>query len=364
MSTEERQGSHVFTAILCTYNRPTLMKEAVAALRRQTYQNMEIILINNGGTPETIEHLNDVAASDSRVKLVNFEENVYSDDDPAKYVDVCFNAALEIATGDYVWCQSDDDFLADDYAERMVTLFIDNPECTSAAGLPVSVDVNSELNDTGPRDTNFRPRYMPGHLLAIDHVRGKSTMFGAPGYVFTVKREELIKAGGFRQPIEYAHMYGIVPFGVTGFDEEAIAYWRHHDGQLNKDATNRGLIGAYETFKLFKDWQIGRRWQVLGGDMGGQLVAAMEREQCLKAANWITMYLYSGQLSAALYLTRTMWRHPQFWVRTPAKAVRRAFSITPIRLALRPIIRLGFQVIPGLASLSPQFSRLREKVDR
>lgn len=364
MGTEKIQNSPVFTAIMCTYNRPVLMKEAVAALCGQTYRNMEIILINNGGTPETVEHLNQVAAGDSRVKLVNFEENVYSHDDPAKYVDVCFNTALDIATGDYVWCQSDDDFLATDYAERMVALFQDNLECTSAAGLPVSVDVNSNLNDNGPRTTNFRPRYMPGHLLAMDYVRGHSTMFGAPGYVFTVKREELIKAGGFRQPIEYAHMYGIVPFGVTGFDEEAIAYWRHHEGQLNKDATNRGLIGAYETFKLFKDWQIGRRWQAIDPAMGSELVAAMEREQCVKAANWITMYLYSGRISAALRLTRTMWRHPQFWVRTPAKAIRRMLSIRPIRLALRPIIRLGFQVIPGLASLSPQFSRLRGKVDR
>ena len=150
LGTEKIPGSPLFTAIMCTYNRPALMKEAVAALCRQTYQNMEIILINNGGTPETGEHLNQVAAADGRVKLVNFEENVYSPNDPAKYVDVCFNAALEVATGDYIWCQSDDDFLAEDYAERMVALFQDNPECTSAAGLPVSVDVNSELNDTGP----------------------------------------------------------------------------------------------------------------------------------------------------------------------------------------------------------------------
>ena len=93
-------GAPKFTAIMCTYNRPALMKEAVAALCRQTYQNMEIILINNGGTPETVEHLNHIAATDSRVILVNFEENVWTRDDPGMYVDVCFNAALNVATGD------------------------------------------------------------------------------------------------------------------------------------------------------------------------------------------------------------------------------------------------------------------------
>lgn len=364
MSTGIDTGSHKFSAILCTYNRTALMKEAVAALCRQTYQNMEIILVNNGGPPETTEHLNQVAAADSRVKLINFKENVYSHDDPAKYIDVCFNAGVDAATGDYIWCQNDDDFMADDYVEKMVALFRDNPECSSVAGLPVSVDVHGTLNETGIRQTNFRPRYMPGHLLAMDYVRGRSTMFGVPGYIFTVKRDELINAGGCRQPLEYCHLYGIVPFGVTGFDETAVLYWRHHEGQLNKDATARGLIGAYETFKLFKDWQIERRWQVLGGNMGHELAAAIEQEQCVKAANWMTMYLYSGRLSAALRLTRTMWKHPQFWIRTPAKTFRRLFSVRPIRVVLRPIIRLAFQAIPGSASLSPQLSRLREKVNR
>lgn len=362
--TLENAGASRFTAIMCTYNRPALMKEAVAALCRQTYQNMEIILINNGGTPETVDHLNQVAAADNRVKLVNFENNVWTWDDPGMYVDVCFNAALDIATGDYVWCQSDDDFVADDYAEKMVALFQEDPGCTTAAGLPVSIDIHGNLIDTGPRNSNHRPRYMPGHLLVLDRVRGGRTMFGSPGTIFTVKRDDLIKGGGFRQPIEYLHLYGIVPFGITGFDETAISYWRHHEGQLNKESTARGSIGATEIFSLLKDGSIERRWQALGGNMGRELVAGIEKEQCIKASTWMTIYLVRGRLSAALHLTRTMWRHPQFWVRTTPRAVRAIFSIEPIRLGLRSIIRFGFRLMPGLASLSPGLSKLRERVDR
>ena len=66
--------------------------------------------------------------------------NQFSLDDPSLYITVTWNAALKEATGDYVWIQEDDDFLADDYAEKMVALFEENPECTTAAGLPVSVE--------------------------------------------------------------------------------------------------------------------------------------------------------------------------------------------------------------------------------
>ena len=65
----------VFTVIIDTYFRPALLKEAVAALFRQTYDNLEIILVNNGATPETVEYLHEVAALDKRGKLVHFEEN-------------------------------------------------------------------------------------------------------------------------------------------------------------------------------------------------------------------------------------------------------------------------------------------------
>ena len=185
-------NSPVFTAIVCTYTRPAMLKEAVAAIRRQTYKNLEIILINNGTDSESIDYLEEVAGIDKRVKLVHFKDNVYTPDDPGRYIDICFNAALEIATGDYIWCQSDDDFIGDDYAERMIALFHDNPECTTAAGIAVSIDGEGKTNGIAHEHPNDRPRYMPGHEMALASALGKSTLFGAPGCIFTVKRDDAI----------------------------------------------------------------------------------------------------------------------------------------------------------------------------
>jgi len=123
---------HLFSVVLLTYNRLPLLTEAVDALQRQTYDNLEIILVDNSSSDGTFEYLSQLAASDDRVKLLHFEENQFSLDDPSKPVAVCANAGLEIAMGDYVWYQSDDDMLSDDYVKRMVALFRENPECTTA----------------------------------------------------------------------------------------------------------------------------------------------------------------------------------------------------------------------------------------
>ena len=78
----------LFTVILDTYYRPKLLKQAVDAIRRQTYDNLEIILINNGATSETIEYLYATANNDERVKLIHFEENQWHPDDPLRVVDL------------------------------------------------------------------------------------------------------------------------------------------------------------------------------------------------------------------------------------------------------------------------------------
>ena len=148
----------LFTAIIHTFNRPALLKLSVEALRQQTYSNLEIILINNGAVPDVVEYLHEIASEDERIKLLHFAENQYSPEDPLKYVHVCWNAALAESTGKYVWIQQDDDILAVDYAEKMVALFQGNPDCTTAAGLPVSIDIDGHVNDQSNNEANQRPK--------------------------------------------------------------------------------------------------------------------------------------------------------------------------------------------------------------
>ena len=350
----------MFTAIIYTYFRPALLREAVGALRGQTYENLEIILVNDGGTPETREYLDEVAALDNRVKLVHFEENQWDPDDPYRDSVICLNAGLQAATGDYVWYQMDDDILADDYVEKMVSLFTGNPECTTAAGITSSIGLDGQILDTRPRTTNFRSRYMPGHILSLDFARGGRTIFAAPGYIFTIKRDALVNAGGYPAVTELSQLYGIVPFGVTGFDETAVLYWRRHEGQANKRLSANGWMAIDETFAMLKDWDIERRWQVFGAEMAKELVSRAEQQMCDTAAFWFMVLLYGRKPRACFRVLSKIWTHQHFWV----KAALYATTGHPLRRWLRPVARVAFRVVPALAKLSPRLTRLRDRVNR
>ena len=307
----------VFTVIILTHNRPEFLRIALAALRRQTYRHLEIVVLVNGATPKTIECVREAAAADARVKPIYFSENQYRQDDPQHVIHVCFNAGLQVAAGDYVWYQNDDDLLADDYAEKMVALFEGHPECTTAAGVPMSIDLHGRVIESGPRTVNHRPRYVPGHLLALDVLGGGSRMFSAPGTIFTIKREVLRRAGGYHRAIELSHLYGIVPFGVTGFDETAITYWRRHEGQLNRRLSAQGWIGFRESCDLLRDWELERRWQVFGALVARQVVSDLERQLCSGAAEWCANHALAGRPGASWCLLRQAGRHPWFWRELP-----------------------------------------------
>ena len=113
----------LFTVILHTYYRPFFLKKSVEAIQNQTYENLDIILIDDGATEETKELLYEYNRNDKRIKLLHFVENQFRRDNPHRIIDICFNAALEMSTGDYVWHQDDDDVIAKDYIEKMVKLF-------------------------------------------------------------------------------------------------------------------------------------------------------------------------------------------------------------------------------------------------
>jgi len=271
----------MFTVQIDVFFGLPLFREAIKAIQDQTYQNLEIIISNNGADQEITDFILETKKTDKRVKVITYEKNMFSYDDPLVFCDVGYNNALKIAEGKYMFRNAYDDKMALDYIERMARLFDENSECISAAGLPIRIDIKGrvipgEIRERSKRLYNLRPRYMPGHELALDCLDPKGgKMFSAPGLIFAFRKDALIKYGGFHRSPELSNLIGIVPFGITGFDEEAIFYPRSHSGQLNKELFQRGWTSVKEDHSLLNDFNIRERWSVFGVDVARYVVSRM-----------------------------------------------------------------------------------------
>jgi len=231
-------SSSLVSVIIDTFYRPIMLKNAVTHILKQTYKNIELIIVNNGATKETIEYIEEVIKIDTRIKVVNFEENQFSWDDPQKLVRICYNAGLDACVGDLVFYQSDDDWVEFDFIERMVKLFVNNDQCITAIGRVANAKPNGEIINFYPIVN--RPIYLDGFDLSIDFITKKYKISQEnPGHSFVIKRDILNRYGRFQDTFEKHQILGIVPFGITGFDSEAIMYWGRHDVQLNSIGTKK-----------------------------------------------------------------------------------------------------------------------------
>ncbi len=376
--------SPMFSIILHTYFRPHFLEQSVRAILNQTYDNLEIILIDNGSTEETKELLYEYQKKDKRVKLLHFEVNQFRWDDPHYLIDVCYNAALEMSTGDYIWHQDDDDFIAEDYIEKMVNLFQGNSECISAAGLAVSIDIkgNVKKNEIYERKSNYRPQYMPGHILALECLKRKNAIYSSPGQIFSFKRDVLIKSGGFHKTYEYHQLYGIIPFGITGFDETAYFFWRRHEGQLNIKLSSQGRIGTKEIFSMVEDLNTEDKWSVFGADTARYVVNQIERNQIRVAANWFVINLFALRVKGSLKILKDIWCKIYFWLYVPSffwkhiiiimsrtkNIFKNIFSLIKlkslIKFIIKPIINVTQEKWPRLKKRSVLFNKIFLKVNR
>lgn len=88
--------------IIPVYNVEMYLVECLDSVLRQTLKNIEIICINDGSTDESLEVLKNYAEKDSRIRIVDKENEGYG---------VGMNIGLEMATGEYIGIVEPDDYI-------------------------------------------------------------------------------------------------------------------------------------------------------------------------------------------------------------------------------------------------------------
>ena len=102
-----------------TYNRAEYLKEAIESVLSQTFQDWELIVVNDGSTDHTVEVLNAYTMRDRRIRSIHKENSGISE---------ARNTALAIATGKYIAFIDDDDRWLPEKLEMQVKLMDSKPE--------------------------------------------------------------------------------------------------------------------------------------------------------------------------------------------------------------------------------------------
>lgn len=105
----------LISVLIPVYNGERYIKEAINSVLKQTYQNFEIIIINDASTDNTEKIANLFVKKDQRIKLINHQKN--------KYRSGALNTGLKYANGSYIsFLDADDIYLPDKLKKQLLFL--------------------------------------------------------------------------------------------------------------------------------------------------------------------------------------------------------------------------------------------------
>ena len=111
MQKSNSQNQPLISVIIPVYNVQNYLKECLDSVCRQTYQNIEIILVNDGSTDKCNQICRDYHKNDNRIKLI---------EKPNGGLVSARKAGIQQANGAYIAFVDGDDWVDDNFLEKMV----------------------------------------------------------------------------------------------------------------------------------------------------------------------------------------------------------------------------------------------------
>ena len=124
----------LISVIIPVYNVEDYLAKCVASVLNQTYDKLEILLVDDGSTDSSGMLCEGLSKSDRRIKVIHKINGGLSS---------ARNAGLETATGSFISFIDSDDYLADDFYETLLNVAV--KDRTIASSHIVRVDENGVI---------------------------------------------------------------------------------------------------------------------------------------------------------------------------------------------------------------------------
>lgn len=250
---ESRMNTDLVSIFIPVFNRADLVEETINSALKQTYKNIEVIVVDNKSTDNTWEVLKRLALHDKRIKIFQNDTNI----GPVRNWKIC----IEKGKGNYGKILFSDDLMAFDFIEKTIGYLKDESIGFVFTGREIFKNNKEKttLSYMSIGDTNVYPssKYINGVLFEKNYPN-------SPGCaLFRLKdlKENLLTCVPNKIDSDFA-MHGIgsdlLIFLITcskyknfAFINENLAYFRAHDGSITIDSGSGKLLLMYAVAKAF-----------------------------------------------------------------------------------------------------------------
>lgn len=250
------------SVIIASYNHQDYIAETLRSLEEQTYQDFEIIIIDDGSTDRTVE----VAKSAQSRAQIYTQEN--------QGVVAARNHGVSLAKGRYICFVDSDDVVLPERFAKQVVLLEGEPELGLVFADALIID--SQGKEIG----KFGDVYpvVPGvvaQMLAMHYCF-------TPMITVMVRADVLRKTGPFEKPgpiSDYMKWIEVAHISKVHYDPEPLGCWRRHQASTSKQANK---VKSYaKTRTALK--RVLRKYPTLEAEIGKKIVKRYSRSYFLTA---------------------------------------------------------------------------------
>lgn len=206
------------TIAIPTLNRADFLIKTVESALKQSYSNIEVVVVNNSSDDDTQTRLGEI--KDARLKVFLQSRRVDMGEN--------WNRCLKEASGEYFILVSDDDSLREDAIESLTAPFLD-PEKTHKLGMVYSQITYIDRNDNYLGGSRLSPESQPSDCMVRSFLLGKLDCF--PCATLFRTEDARYKIGGYDQGgfgwtfdsgmwIQIAYLYkevAFIPIPLAGY---------------------------------------------------------------------------------------------------------------------------------------------------
>lgn len=182
------------SVIIPTYNVERYIQECIKSIQEQTYDNIEIVVVDDCSTDKTYEILKNIEEKDRRLKVFKNDKNMK----------ICYtlNRALKNSTGEYIVRMDGDDISSSDRIEKQLRYLIDNQDIDLVGVATINIDEDgNEISRTSYSEDFETLKKISNYASPVLHI-------------WMTKREVYEKLGGYRE-IPYVEDYDFLLRMIT-----------------------------------------------------------------------------------------------------------------------------------------------------
>ena len=127
-------------------NKEAYLSDSIQSVLNQTLEDIELIIVDNNSTDNSVKIITDYMEKDSRIIL--YSHNLPDDMHVAVRIDDARNFGNEQANSDIICVQDSDDISFPERAELTYKAFQENPDCGLFYGTFLQRDKNMEIDRT------------------------------------------------------------------------------------------------------------------------------------------------------------------------------------------------------------------------